>query len=65
MIVTQVFEARARELLTSFGYPDVPVLVTPGPVVFRTQADIDERVERLIETIVESLCRPVQVKTGE
>ena len=63
--MTHIFEARAHELLTSFGYPDVPVLVTPGPVVFRTQADIDERVERLIEGIIQSLCRPVSVKTDE
>ena len=58
MIVTQVFGDLARQLLQSMGYPDVPVLVTPGPVVFRDAAAIEERVTSLLAGVTRSLCAP-------
>ena len=40
------------------GYPDIPVLVTRGPVVFRTPADVRARVDGLLEDVLRSLCGP-------
>ena len=59
VIVTHVFETHAHALLKSWGYPDVPVLVTPSPVVFRSDADVQERVNNLLTKVAESLRSPV------
>ena len=52
--MTDAFETVARRLLQSLGYPDVPILVTPAPVVYLTEVEIHERINGLLERIVES-----------
>ena len=54
-IVTDIFEIRAKQLLRSLGFPDLPVLITPNPIVYLKREGIHQRVERLLDEIVESL----------
>lgn len=53
-MVTDVFEIRAHQLLKSLGYPDIPVLVTPNPVVYLRLAEIEKRVDGLLDPIMKS-----------
>jgi hypothetical protein len=52
--VTDAFETVARRLFKSLGYPDVPILVTPNPVIYLTEPEIDARIDRLLDPIVTS-----------
>jgi len=52
--VTDAFESTARRLLKSLGYPQVPVIVTPNPVIYLTEPEIQERVTTLLDRIVAS-----------
>jgi len=52
--VTDAFEGVARRLLASLGYPGVPILVTPNPVIYLTEAEIHGRIDRLMAAIVRS-----------
>jgi len=45
-------------LLSSLGYPEVPVLVTPNPVVYLSEAQISERIDHLLRPIVASFELP-------
>ena len=47
VIVTDVFETRAHQLLTSLGYPHIPVLVTANPVIYLDDPGIHERINTL------------------
>lgn len=58
MIVTDNFEVPARQLLESNGYPDVPVIVTPNPVMYLGEAEIRQRVDAIFKDLVKSLCEP-------
>jgi hypothetical protein len=51
LVVTDAFEAVAKRLLKSLGYPDVPVLVTPNPVIYLTEPQIDARMDDLLPRI--------------
>lgn len=55
VIVTDIFETRAKQLLRSLGFPHIPVLVTPNPVVYLTKAEIHQRLEILLGEVVQSL----------
>lgn len=55
MIVTDVFEGSARQILKSLGYPDIPVLATPNPVTHLSKSEIHERLDGLLDKLVESL----------
>lgn len=64
--MTDAFEGVARRLLRSLGYPEVPILVTPNPVIYLTEAQINERIDRLLDPIVASFGpTPVREKHGE
>jgi len=52
--VTDAFEAVARRLLKSLGYPHVPILVTPTPVVYLSEPAIHERIDALLDPIAGS-----------
>jgi hypothetical protein len=41
-------------LLSSLGYPQVPILVTPNPVVYLSEAQINECIDRLLRPLVAS-----------
>ena len=56
MIVTDNFEVPARQLLESLGYPDIPVIVTPNPVMYLGEAEIRERVDAIFSEVAQSLC---------
>lgn len=53
-MVTDAFEAVARRLFRTLGYPDVPVLVTPNPVIYLSERQINERVDVLLAAIESS-----------
>ena len=53
--MTDAFESTARRLLRSLGYPDIPILVTPAPVVYLSEPEIHQRIDGLMERIVASL----------
>jgi hypothetical protein len=55
VIVTDVFEHRAHQLLTSLGYPHIPVLVVANPVIYLTEPEINRRIDGLLDKLVESL----------
>ena len=55
VIVTDIFEVRARQLLRALGFPDMPVLITPNPVVYLKGEELEERVNSLLNEVVESL----------
>jgi hypothetical protein len=57
--VTDAFEAVARRLLKSLGYPDVPVIVTPAPVVYLEERAIHDRVDTLLDPIRASFDAPL------
>jgi hypothetical protein len=57
LVVTDAFEAVARRLLSSLGYPDVPILVTPNPVIYLSEPEIDARVDDLLPRIGASFGR--------
>ena len=48
----------AHQVLKSLGYPDIPVLVTPNPVMYLTEPEIQDRVNSLIGKVAASLCNP-------
>ena len=50
--MTDAFEAVARRLLQSLGYPDIPILVTPNPVIYLSQPEIHARIDGLMDRIV-------------
>jgi len=52
--VTDAFEGTARRLLTSLGYPGIPLIVTPNPVIYLSDAQIQERVTTLLDQVVGS-----------
>ena len=52
--MTDAFEAIARRLLKTLGYPDVPVLVTPNPVIYLSEPEINARIDGLLDGIVGS-----------
>jgi hypothetical protein len=52
--VTDAFEAVARRLFDSLGYPDIPILVTPNPVIYLTEPEINARIDGLLDRIVAS-----------
>ena len=52
--MTDAFEAVARRLLKSLGYPDIPILVTPNPVIYLTEPEIHARIDGLMDKIVGS-----------
>ena len=54
LIVTDAFESVARRLLKSLGYPDVPILVTPNPVIYLSEPEIHQRIDGLMKDIVRS-----------
>ena len=55
MIVTDPFERVARQLLKSLGYPQVPVLVTPNPVIYLSEDEIHRRIDVLLAPLAASL----------
>ena len=52
--MTDAFEAVARRLFDSLGYPDIPILVTPNPVIYLTEPEINARIDDLLDRIVAS-----------
>ena len=52
--MTDAFEAVARRLFNSLGYPDIPILVTPNPVIYLTEPEINARIDDLLDRIVAS-----------
>ena len=52
--MTDAFEAVARRLFNSLGYPDIPILVTPNPVIYLTEPEINARIDDLLDPIVAS-----------
>ena len=54
MIVTDAFEVVARRLFRSLGYPDVPILVTPNPVIYLSEPEINARIDHLLEGVIRS-----------
>ena len=44
--------------MKSAGYPDIPVLVTPNPVMYLSEPEVQERIDVLFDEIVRSLCEP-------
>jgi hypothetical protein len=56
VIVTDVFEHRAHQLLTSLGYPHIPVLVVKNPVIYLTEPEIHQRIDGLLDKLAASLC---------
>jgi hypothetical protein len=55
VIVTDVFEHRAHQLLTSLGYPHIPVLVVANPVIYLTESEINRRIDSLLGNLAKSL----------
>jgi hypothetical protein len=60
LVVTDAFENVARRLLKSLGYPDVPILITPNPVIYLTEPEIERRIDGLLEGLVASFDRAVE-----
>ena len=56
VVVTDVFEHRAHQLLTSLGYPHIPVLVVKNPVIYLTEPEINQRIDQLLDKLAASLC---------
>jgi hypothetical protein len=54
LVVTDAFESVARRLLKSLGYPDVPILVTPNPVIYLSEPEIERRIDGLLDGLVAS-----------
>jgi hypothetical protein len=55
VIVTDVFEHRAHQLLTSLRYPHIPVVVVANPVIYLTEPQINQRIDGLLDKLVASL----------
>jgi hypothetical protein len=56
VVVTDVFEKRAHQLLTSLGYPHIPVVVTANPVIYLTGAEAHARIDGgLLKDVVTAL----------
>ncbi len=49
---TDAFEGVARRLLTSLGYPEVPVLVTPNPVVYKFPRSVMASITKPVPTAI-------------
>jgi hypothetical protein len=47
-------------LLTSLGYPNIPVLVTANPVIYLGEAEINERIDTLLPELAQSFCSQPQ-----
>jgi hypothetical protein len=58
VIVTDIFEKRAHQLLQSLGYPHIPVIVTANPVCYLTEPETNQRIDQFLSGLVESLCTP-------
>lgn len=58
VVVTDVFEHRAHQLLTSLGYPHIPVLVVKNPVIYLTEPEINRRIDGLLGDLSASLAAP-------
>lgn len=52
--MTDAFESVARRLLQSLGFPEVPILVTPNPVIYLSEPEIHARINGLLDKIVAS-----------
>jgi hypothetical protein len=52
--VTDAFEAVARRLFNSLGYRDIPIIVTPNPVIYLSEPEINARIDDLLDRIVAS-----------
>ncbi len=52
--MTDAFESVARRLLKSLGYPNVPLLVTPDPVIYLSEPEIHARIDALLEPLIAS-----------
>ncbi len=52
--MTDAFESVARRLLKSLGYPDVPLLVTPDPVIYLSEPEIHARIDALLDPLLAS-----------
>jgi hypothetical protein len=52
--VTDAFESVARQLLKSLGYPNVPIIVTPAPVIYLSEPEINARIDGLLDPIISS-----------
>jgi hypothetical protein len=61
--VTDAFEAVARRVFGSLGYPDVPILVTPNPVIYLTEPEIDARIDHLLGGITASFQHAMERST--
>jgi hypothetical protein len=50
-------------LLKSLGYPDIPILVTPNPVIYLSEPEIERRIDGLLGALVASF-DPAGVRTA-
>ena len=55
VIVTDNLLSRAKLLLTLLGGVQIPVLVTPNPIVYLKSQEIQKRAEQLLPMIFQSL----------
>lgn len=55
VVVTDVFEHRAHQLLTSLGYPHIPVIVVDNPVIYLTEPEINKRIDGIMDKLVAAL----------
>jgi hypothetical protein len=55
VIVTDTLLSRAKLLLTILGGVQIPVLVTPNPIVYLKGQEIQKRAEQLLPMIYQSL----------
>jgi hypothetical protein len=58
VIVSDNFEAAAKQIVKSAGYPDIPVLVTANPVMYLTPPEIQQRIDEFFDQVVASLREP-------
>ena len=54
-IVTTPFRATGRAMAESWGKPGYPFVDTPHPIANLTDAELDERADRLVEAVEECL----------
>jgi hypothetical protein len=58
VIVSDNFEAASKQIVKAAGYPDIPILVTPNPVMYLTAPEIQQRIDSFFDEVVASLCDP-------
>jgi hypothetical protein len=51
-IITEPFRATGRAMAESWGLPAFHFLETPHPIANATDAELDERVNRLVEPVL-------------